>query len=519
MEGAKTLNAWDAQLWLPIPLPLAEVGSRLNAAGADYLDRLIELAEDAIALASALALARIAARGARSAGLTDALSGHLRQPSLGKRIVLLTLLEREVAGCTGWDLDADASDLEPIFDVHRGSRPRRITVASVFGALTTIRNDDAHRRMSPEDRVAIARVVESVVLGLIRRNRRFPERLLLVEQARLTANGETELTARTLNGPFAASYRRGAWLPVGDARVLPGRVYLRSEAGEMTDVHPFVVARGERVFVLDQLRSSGPVLRHFASRSVLDGSVASDWAERWAAHDPVVDASASAEALASAVSTAALRPRSTWTLPALGFGVVGLLAGALVCAVAVLVTVRVSRTEVGSVAGMDSRDEEAPPVPSVEALADRLPRLFSGVDLRWSAQVTELEAARGPVPVFEAFPECARTLVDMREATWPGELALPQRTHTTLAFHRERGLFEVMVYSDADVGDLQRVIERELGAPHRMAPLPIWEYGSGERRVRVRVSRPRALGRSSIKVFRVHESDHYSEERRRLCEP
>jgi hypothetical protein len=44
------LDVWDAQFWMQIPLPPAVVSSRLNTAGVDCIDRLIELLEGAVVL-------------------------------------------------------------------------------------------------------------------------------------------------------------------------------------------------------------------------------------------------------------------------------------------------------------------------------------------------------------------------------------------------------------------------------------------------------------------------------------
>ncbi|MCA9604854.1 MAG: hypothetical protein KC619_04645, partial [Myxococcales bacterium] len=55
---AATLNGLDLRFWGEMPLPLAEVGTRLDAVKADYLDALLALAENAITLAGAIGLAQ-----------------------------------------------------------------------------------------------------------------------------------------------------------------------------------------------------------------------------------------------------------------------------------------------------------------------------------------------------------------------------------------------------------------------------------------------------------------------------
>ena len=275
-----TLNAWDAQLWLQIPVALAEVGSRLNASNADYLGRLLELLEDAVALATALALARLTAERPLSDSLQRAAREQLERPSLGKRLALLSQIHAEHPGAAGWDLDSAAEDCDGLFALGRGGSPRRPRIRDVFDTLTTIRNDEAHRRLAQARREEVARAVERAVFNLVRSNVGFHQRILLVEEVRVISPSEREITARSLSGPGATSYRRGHWQPVGAQQVLPNRVYL-GDTDALVDAHPFLVCRGERLYVLGQLRSSRPVRRHFSSREELKESLATAWSARF----------------------------------------------------------------------------------------------------------------------------------------------------------------------------------------------------------------------------------------------
>ncbi len=399
--------------------------------------------------------------------------------------------------------------------------------------MTTIRNDVAHRRLDPEDRARVGGVLEHVVFGLLQRNRRFPERLLRVDQVRVTASGETEIVARSLNGSAAGSYRRGSWLAVrAPAQPRPGTVCLKLGEDELIDTGPFLVADEARVYVLDQVVRGRPVLRHFDSRAVLERSLSAEWAARWPSPDTVLDASpppldrprpsAVAHAAPSISDALPRLPTSTPRAWIAAGGVV--LAGAALACIGGVVSLALSgRGEPWDDASLPAAKEPtrgaASPRGATQALSgDTLPRLFSGAPLAWGSRVTELETVRGAVPTFAPFPECARTLVDIRESTWPAELELPERVRTTLAFHGELGLFEVMTYSNAEFTTLAATVAARLGPPHRRDHRrSVWEYPADSDLVRVAVSRPRVLGRSSVRVYRVAVCEAYGAARRAAC--
>lgn len=527
-----TLNAWDAQFWLQLPLPLAEVGTRLNASQADYLDRLLELLEDAVALATALALARITARRGATEWLSQAMHEHLARPALGTRIRFLWEIERAFPGTSGWHFDAPAQGLAELFAIGRGQVPRVPRLRDALDALTTIRNDGAHRRLGGDKRRAFTRVVEHAVFNLIRENRGFQQRILFVGEVRITPDGRTEFTARSLNGPGITSYRRGHWQPAGAQRVLPARVYL-GDTEALIDAEPFLVLRDERVFVLDQIQRSGPTLRHFHSRERLQEPPLDSWrasvgGTARAAHRPVTLAPSRSSPPASSAPEVKRRSHRS-----MGLALVGCAGALLLSVLLVSAWAMYGLTSEPSASREDRAIAGAPMMssPRVEPArcrgrlsglerADSLPQLFSGAPIRWGSRVSELEAACDDAPLAPA-ASCLRPILDLRSAPWLPGLPIPQRARSTLAFHSELGFFEVMAYSNARSGELLNAVQSQLGPPHRSeGPHRFWEYPQEAPTARVKVS-PLAEGhregRSAIKVVHLLISARYWAQRRVLC--
>ncbi len=551
--GELTLNAWDAQFWMQLPLPLAEVGSRLAAAQSDYLDRLLKLLEDAVALTTALALVRLTADRAASRSTLEGAARDLVQPSLGKRIALLLQLERAVPGSSGWDLQAPAPDFADLFGAltRPHAAPRAPCVRDVLEALTQIRNDDAHRRLPSEGRLHLARIVERAVFNLIRRNRALYERLLHVDEVRTLASGDAVMTATSLNGPTATSYRRGNWQPTGPRTLRPERIYL-GEPGDLIDAHPFLVMRGGQVFVLDEVRRSGPILRNFLSRARLDDDLHREWAARWPECAAATASPAGADDGATVVDpvpplTADPVPTESARHDSVdGRSRVLLVAsaGALALGMLVILAVVVTVTALHSPAGED--DAQRPTAMSTDApvrvgegvraaegprcrarditrmpLVEALPQIFSGAPIGWGSRAADLESACGPTPPHASFSACRASLVDMRSPPWgPTGIVIPHRSLTTLAFHRGLGLFEVMVFSSADVNTLAAAVAARLGPHHRQeGSFRFWEYPRDAPIVRIKVAALPAhhtQGRSAVKVHLLSVSARYSNESRAL---
>ena len=500
MRGSeKTLNAWDSQFWLHVPLPLAEVGTRLQAAQADYLSSLLRLAEDAVALAGAMGLARATARGVHVP--REILHRSLVQPSLGKRVELLRWLEAHAPGVTGWSLGAEAPDArELIVSVNPGSVPRRVGILDVFDALAKLRNDVAHRRahgrVEPE--------AERAILGLIARNTAFREPLVHVTEVRVDERGERMLKATSLNGPAASSYRRGHWQPTLPD-VVPGRVGI-GEPRAVISAHPFLVYEEGSVYVLDEIRRDVPVLRSFATR-----------AERRGAALPVGDPEISV-----APARTPERPRTLPLLPI--FAPAGCL-GAVALACVTLALLGLEGTEAKTASPPPSLDpvpsrlmaRECPAAAAPRAdLGNRLAYELSGIPMVWGQAAGVAEEACGALPSYP-LDACASRFADLREVRTPAPWRVPLERDTTIAFHHQRGLFEVMVYSDAPAAELRAFVESRLGRAHGIeGSNHTWDYALDEDTVRLKVSPLRAghsLGRSAIKAHVLGVSLAYRGER------
>jgi hypothetical protein len=576
-----TLHGWDSRFWMKVPLPVAEVGARLHAGRDDYFEQLLKLAEDAVTMAGALALAR--ARSRWSPELAAQAAGWLVRPAFGPRAALLWALEAGLPGVTGWDPEEDASALgELIRLVNPGSMPRRPRLRHVFEALAKLRNDEVHRRLAQSQRSDAAALLELAVFHLVQRNDRFEELLLHADRVQRTPDGGQEVMARALNGQAIATYRRGDFART-TPDLLPAQVFF-APLERPVPVHPFVVLRNERVYVLDEIRASGPVLRHFASREPLEEDLRESWDQAWPQwrtpfaqpRSPHLDAAAASPAVADtaawsggpqppseagpvgaphALHAPSLRgpgpeappsvearpvatPQAVAAPPRRGRrGVLPVVTaigcGGLLLAVAVLGGIGAWTWSGG--------DEDAAPPPAraavgaepvsacpraaaaTAAIPEALPQIVTGAPIRWGSDRGEAERACGKTERFP-FPECARQVAAMREATWSPGLDVPQVRHLTLAHHHERGFFEAMIYSDADADALARVVQQRLGRPpHRWVRSlhRIWEYRLHDgSQVRLKVSpltENHRLGRSAIKLHHARISELYRSERRRVC--
>lgn len=270
------------------------------------------------------------------------------------------------------------------------------------------------------------------------------------------------------------------------------------------------------------------MLRHFYSREELPDPPLDSWQARFGAavpapHHPVAPAPSSPSVPVPVSDVPGLK---RWSPGGLGLAAAG-------CASALMLSVLVTAW---AVYGLGSEDASAPQEGGVGAgpnehtrctaalsgleLADSLPQLFSGAPIRWGSRVSELEAACEDAPPAYA-ASCLQPILDLRAGPWQPHLPIPHRNRSTLAFHREHGFFEVMVYSNAASGELLSVVQSRLGPPHRSeGPHQFWEYPRHSPTVRVKVSplvQGHREGRSAIKAVHVPVSTRYWEERRVLC--
>ncbi len=497
MRGSEhTLNAWDSQFWLHLPLPLAEVGAQLQAARADYLTSLLRLAEDALALAGAMGLARAVAHGVLISHADVA--PCLENPSIGKRIELLRRLEEHAPGCTGWSLAAEASDLRDFVEgAGSGSVPRTIRVSDVLQTLASLRNDVVHGRFHGR----VEPVLEQAVLGLISRNVGFREPLLHITDVRVNERGDRELKAQSLSGPATSSYRRGHWQPTFP-HATPGGIGI-GDPRAMVSAHPFLVVEEGRVFVLDEIKRGVPVLRHFGTRAELRGAAL-----------PLAE---EAPAPVRAVDPPPPSARLPWVPVSLAGGCLFLTT--LGCVVGLLAWPR-GGSSADPLNAPASLTAPCPPHLGPGCVtANGLPHQLTGLTVLWGESVAEAERAHGALPPYP-LSDCPARFADMREVRTPAPWRVPRERDTTVAFHHDRGLFEVMVFSDAPSAEVLEFVRAQLGPPHAVEDSHrTWDYPlqNGDL-VRLKVSALRAnhpLGRSAIKVHVLGVSRTYRDERQR----
>ena len=144
-----------------------------------------------------------------------------------------------------------------------------------------------------------------------------------------------------------------------------------------------------------------------------------------------------------------------------------------------------------------------------------LPRLVSGAPLTWGDGPEAVEQTCGPLE-DAPLAECRRKLVVGGATRWRSNLDIPRPRMIKLAFHRRRGFFEAMVYSDASPSELSQAVEARLGAPHRThGSRRFWEYPRRGPRARLKVSglgRHDARGRSAIKLYWIDVAQQYEQE-------
>ncbi len=329
------------------------------------------------------------------------------------------------------------------------------------------------------------------------------------------ADGSECATADALWGPTMARYRRGH--PQKTRMGLrPGRV-VQGELEDPRDLHPFLVVRDGRLFVLDELRKGKPIYRHFASRDEL-------------ANPPSLDGLP--QSVAATIVDPSVRPRES--TPASAATRARLIPGLLLAIVAISSAVALGLFAMQEATSTTSDESPAPsgvvratlsvdhcPVPARPGLPVEhdLPRLLSGAPAQWGSPASEVERACGslrPVP----FASCAARFVDVRATAWGPTLDIPSRRETQLAFHPTRGLFEVMVWSDADAEALAAAVEQRLGAPHRTDRRHrFWSYPAGDDAptTRLKVSPlpdGHARGRSAIRLHYPATADAYAADMR-----
>ncbi|MBX3274769.1 MAG: hypothetical protein KF729_31175 [Sandaracinaceae bacterium] len=528
---ALTLTGADLELWSDLPLPLSELGLRLDAGQEDYFLRLLELVEDAVVLVVALSLVRLEPRAASTRARALELSSR---PSFGARVDLLWLLADGAP--RGWDPRASAESQRALIElVNPESVPRRPTVRDLFAAIVKLRNDSHHRRLGAREEAT--RGLERAVFWLLRQCPALTERLYWVDEVRRTSEGTEELRAWSLWGPKMARFRRGQWQPTRPG-VVPGRVY----HGELVDpvaLHPFFVVRDERLYVLDEVKGAKGVLRHFASRQALEppASLGDVWpdveAPRIATGDagtrraPVslgVSRQTAGAAMASEWSDAVEPPLRRRRWPG------AVLVAALVFATVLFVAVGswrmrddepvvVPAPASGAIA-LSPGASTCPTAPGPERRPPAgLPHALTGAPLEWRAMPSALARACPATLVVDP-GGCRTALVEIRSTTWAPAWPIPSHTGTHVAFHRTHGLFEVMVYSGVDVAELAAFAERRLGPPHRTEERGrVWEYPDdavgGETRLRVSPLAPgHSLGRSAIRLTHPPVAAIYAQEMR-----
>lgn len=511
------------ELWRKMPLPIAELGVQLSVEDPGYFAQLLALSEVTLGLPVAIGMARC--RHCQGwFEVAPQLRGLLHKSALGNRQQAVDLLDKLLPGACGWELRERSGHLAGLV---RATFPSESTPAPTIrqgiAAIVRVRNAYAHPSAGASLSDDFLGFWEESLHALLEANRILKDgSFLWTEQVRKEASGGFSFIARSLDGPAPSAYRRGTAQPAAEA-MEPQHVYIALREGEWIDLHPFVVSDGAGAYVLTELQSSGAVLWRPAT------------GERWAGDDgdeiraaladfesaaTTPDRLATPHAVASSTDSSATGNRSaTYGLAFLGVAsgmivlvvLLGLIAGYLLLS---------SDEEPETAAAGSSSRETEPLAPAPEACrvsvdgevtAANLPRFLSGADIAWGDEASEVDARCGPLDMTRG-EVCTQDLIEWRRLIHRTPF-VPGRT-VRMPFHRDEGLFEVLVDANASAEEMVERLEGRLGfAPRRQGRAEVWDLGAAS----IQVSVSKRTGNTVVKAWHEQRTGVYREDRKEVC--
>jgi hypothetical protein len=519
-----TLHSLEGAFWGQLPLPVAEIGLKLQPGSTRYVGDVMALSWAALLTALWIDVSARRAKGLVVDG--SAIRRALDRASHGK---VATLLHRMADPEVSWDLTTRD---DAFAGVCRRQGLRDVRVRDAIEAVVAIRNRWAHHKLPAAEIDETADAMEQAVRKLLALHATLRAgRLVYVDRVE---RRETEdvYSAIALFGGLATPFRKGQFMPAPPG--LPqGRVFLRKEdTGALVSLHPFIhfdKNAGDRCLLLTELRETSrgsepawmrvgegksyptpaslteEVLALFdANNSALpeDEPTAASappvrheeppWTAEAATSAPkqlAVEELAPSEAVSSVIARSSARP---WAGRLATIIVVALCMSCVVLTAGAWLATNSSGAGAPVVALTENPpSRSAPPVcdvgpPQGRAMAD-LPAWLTGTDVRWGETTAAFDARCGAYrPTSNGCSISAGRILTPAHAS-----GLPGISMATAAFDTRAmgGMFEVTVQSTAPPEQTEAAMVRAWGPPSSVrGPVRIWLVGD----VRVTLAGARA---------------------------
>jgi len=491
--------------WESMPLPLACLGIGLRTRDHGQWQRGITFLETMFSLAIAYGLAQRRERTGEDLDPRE-LEGYLTAASLGQRLELIQRLP------TGWDLTARSeSFVDLVRDVlGPADLPKRKapSVAQALSAIVTGRNILAHPQNSPmHESQVLERVLggAEVLAGL---NQLFSLRLLRCDGFGATADGRPGVVCSAFMGRAVAPYRHKEVLDVPAVRAVGQMFLFDPHTGWALDLHPFVQCDGDEVFILSAIDKGRARYWNPLTGGRLHGAPT---------EGPTTPRRLTPPESSNGVAATMVRRRTSLRKVLALAGTLSVLLGS------VLLLSRSSGEEASAApigpAPASSTPAAVAPRSSTppKVSADPILRQLFGLQVDFGAPVASVEpGTTGRLParcrgrLNEPLPGEPWVAFDLPTADIPGQ----QRTAALV--DRESGLFEVDVYTSADVAPLAAWVQRRMGEePTAVADDRSWfRWRWGERQINVARNRN---GNTMLIAFHDARKQAFAARRRALC--
>ncbi len=542
MENANTHTA-AMVAWRHLPLPIAEAANGIAGDAPDRLERQVHLATTILSLGLAIALARC-----RAAGIVppNELVESYEHQTIGRLGRSVTQLSAQHPGVLGWNPAARIpapGSLQTLLKQYGNP-----TVATALDALRVIRNNWAHGKPLPAERTECEDALGMLLPLLAAQNPDFRKRLLRVGNREQEPGGPELWRAQVMAGGAPEPYMGGRRVAL-PARVEPGHVILLDEeAGTLVDLHPFVVGDESGLWVFWERdanrKDKRPALRRGAW-VVTNGRPGGpkggqDWGGKGREADVEALRSILHEWCSADVTSFDLVARDTGPPHAADGSVHTAGDPALQSHFAVEPKVEMfggtgnaerefqrqaprSTTPdadfgdpaAAYTAAPDARLRDEAPIAATRGFsrkwrtwffaltgitlaialaalwatyrappnASDLPSLLTGLPLRWGEPSSDVASELGLPPTSVA--ACIANVIEIRSLRAHGQPPSGSVTAGGITFHRDAGLYEITIRSDATYADARAAMVASLGVPNTdKAAAAVWNIDD----VRVSVS-------------------------------
>lgn len=260
----------ERQLTLPKPLAVIYGQARLGMSGVEQAHRLLDLFEATMQYMALAATARYVESGAHQQEIETHLRAGLQQPALGKWVQLVRILDRALTAdgepTFGCILNQKRNDLQHCSSLLRLLNPSsggtKVRLTDVMNRLVSLRNDVAHKRLTPNE---LAQLAPQLQLALEELLGAMPFlsawSLQLAHQVKPQRRG-SEVWFKVFRGDGLPSPEQHTF-PPGRAGPYEESLYLRGASyDELVELSPFVLAEAEDIFFLYGYDPAGKAQYH-----------------------------------------------------------------------------------------------------------------------------------------------------------------------------------------------------------------------------------------------------------------